>query len=161
MTLLNQPVQLLDGTSSSLGDLLSGGVALVVNVASKCGLTPQYSALQSLHEEYDDLTVLGFPCNQFGGQEPGTEDEIVAFCSASYGTTFPMAAKALVNGRHADPLWESLTATPDAEGKAGEVLWNFEKFLIDRTGQVVARFRPLTDPAGPEVRAAVEKALAS
>ena len=90
-----------------------------------------------------------------------TPDEIQDFCSASYGTTFPMGAKALVNGRKADPLWVQLTAATDAEGKAGEVLWNFEKFLVDRTGQVVARFRPLTDPAGPEVRAAIEKALAS
>jgi glutathione peroxidase len=161
MSVLHEKVQLLDGSECAFGDLLGGGVALVVNVASKCGLTPQYAALQSLHDEFAGLTVVGFPCNQFGGQEPGTEDEIQDFCSASYGTTFPMTSKVAVNGRKAHPLWAQLTTAPDAEGKPGEVLWNFEKFLVDRSGQVVARFRPLTDPAGPEVRAAVEKALAS
>jgi glutathione peroxidase len=161
-SILTEPVQLPDGTTRDLGDLLAGGVGLVVNVASKCGLTPQYAALQALQEEFAGagLTVVGFPCNQFGGQEPGTEDEIQEFCSATYGTTFPMAAKVAVNGRHADPLWAVLTTAEDAAGKAGEVLWNFEKFLVDRTGQVVARFRPLTDPGGPEIRAAVQQALA-
>jgi glutathione peroxidase len=161
-TILNQPVQLLDGRATILGDLLHGGAGLLVNVASKCGLTPQYAALQALHEEYADagLTVVGFPCNQFGGQEPGTEDEIQEFCSATYGASFPMTAKVAVNGRHADPLWATLTTTEDADGTAGEVLWNFEKFLVDRSGQVVARFRPLTDPAGPEIRDAVQRVLA-
>jgi glutathione peroxidase len=161
-SILDEPVQLLDGTERAFGDLLAGGVALVVNVASKCGLTPQYAALQALQEEFADagLTVVGFPCNQFGGQEPGTEDEIQEFCSASYGTTFPMAAKVAVNGRHAHPLWARLTTAEDGDGKAGEVLWNFEKFLVARSGEVVARFRPLADPAGPELRAAVQQALA-
>lgn len=160
-SILEEPVELLNGTECAFGDLLGGGVGLVVNVASKCGLTPQYAALQAIHEEFAGLTVVGFPCNQFGGQEPGTEDEIQEFCSVSYGTTFPMAAKVAVNGRRAHPLWAQLTGARDAEGTAGEVLWNFEKFLVDRSGQIVARFRPLTDPSGPEVRAAVEKALAS
>jgi glutathione peroxidase len=160
---LTEPFHLVDGSERTLADVLKGGVGLVVNVASKCGLTPQYAALQALQEEFGraGLTVVGFPCNQFGGQEPGTEDEIQEFCSLSYGTTFPMASKVEVNGRKAHPLWAQLTSAPDDSGVAGEVLWNFEKFLVDRDGQVVARFRPLVDPAGAEVRAAIEKALAS
>jgi glutathione peroxidase len=161
-SLLTEPVQLLDGTERPLGDVLAGGVGLVVNVASKCGLTPQYAALQALQDEFADegFTVVGFPCNQFGGQEPGTEDEIQEFCSASYGTTFPMAAKVSVNGRQAHPLWAALATAEDDEGMAGEVLWNFEKFVVGRTGRVLARFRPLTDPGGQEIRTAVVRALA-
>ena len=123
-------------------------MALVVNVASRCGLTPQYAGLETLHEEYRDrgFTVLGVPCNQFKGQEPGTAEEIAEFCSATYGVTFPMTEKVDVNGADAHPLYQRLTETPDATGTAGDVLWNFEKFLVDRRG---TRRRPLPpeDPA--------------
>lgn len=157
--LLSLPVQAADGAQTTLGDLLDGRAALVVNVASKCGLTPQYTALQSLHAEYDaaGFTVLAFPCNQFGGQEPGTAEEIQSACSTNYGVTFPVLAKVDVNGPRPAPVWRQLTEVPDSEGRAGEVDWNFEKFVVSATGDVVARFRPLTDPLSDEVRAAVEQ----
>jgi glutathione peroxidase len=159
--LLDLPITTLDGEPSTLGELTGGRAALVVNVASKCGLTPQYGALEALHEEYAGrgFTVVGVPCNQFGGQEPGTSEQIAEFCSATYGVTFPMTAKVEVNGPAAHPLYERLTATPDASGEAGAIQWNFEKFLLSPDGEVVGRFRPQTQPDAPEVRAAIESVL--
>ncbi|MGW0912319.1 glutathione peroxidase [Streptomyces sp. NPDC002784] len=138
-----------------------GQVVLVVNVASKCGLTPQYSGLERLQERYAErgFTVLGVPCNQFLGQEPGSAAEIAEFCSATYGVSFPMTEKVEVNGAGRHPLYERLVGFADAEGHSGDVRWNFEKFLIGRDGQVVARFSPQTEPDAAEVVAAVEKAL--
>ena len=150
----------LAGKSAKLGDY-AGSTVLVVNVASKCGLTPQYAGLQRLHDRFADsgFTVAGFPCNQFGAQEPGTADEITEFCSVNYGVTFPMFAKIDVNGPDQHPLYAELTAVADAEGNAGDVQWNFEKFLLDGEGNIVARFRPMTDPESPEVVAAIEENL--
>jgi glutathione peroxidase len=138
-----------------------GTATLVVNVASRCGLTPQYSALEELHERYADrgFTVLGVPCNQFGGQEPGTAEEIADFCSATYGVTFPMTEKVDVNGAARHPLYDNLVEVPDAEGYTGDIRWNFEKFLIGSDGTVQARFGPRTTPDAPEVVTAVESAL--
>ena len=140
-----------------------GTAVLVVNVASRCGLTPQYTALEQVHERYADrgFSVLGVPCNQFGGQEPGTADEIAEFCSATYGVTFPMTEKVEVNGAGRHPLYQSLTEVADADGYAGDVRWNFEKFLIGPDGVVRARFAPPTSPDAPEVVAAIESALPS
>jgi glutathione peroxidase len=136
-------------------------VLLVVNVASKCGLTPQYTALEALHERLSPrgFAVVGFPCNQFGGQEPGTREEIAEFCSATYGVTFPMFEKVEVNGAGRHPVYDELTAVADADGAAGDVQWNFEKFLIAPDGSVAARFRPRTVPDAPEVLAAIEESL--
>ena len=160
MTLHDARIAALDGGPLDLATL-HGQAVLVVNVASKCGLTPQYTALEELHERYHDrgFTVLGVPCNQFGGQEPGTADEIATFCSATYGVTFPLTEKVDVNGPDRHPLYAELTATPDAEGTAGDVQWNFEKFLVDPAGKVVQRFRPRTEPTAPEVVAAIEATL--
>jgi glutathione peroxidase len=159
--LLQLPVTTLQGEPTTLGALTGGKAALVVNVASRCGLTPQYGALEALHEEFADrgFTVIGVPSNQFKGQEPGTAEEIAEFCSATYGVTFPMTEKVDVNGTGAHPVYQRLTTTPDAEGTAGDVQWNFEKFLLSPDGEVVARFRPTTTPDAPEVRAAVESVL--
>jgi glutathione peroxidase len=159
--LLDLPVATLQGEATTLRHLTGGGAALVVNVASRCGLTPQYTALEALHEEYRGrgFTVVGVPCNQFMGQEPGTAEEIAEFCSATYGVTFPMTEKLEVNGPGAHPLYQELTAVPDLHGDAGEVQWNFEKFLLSGQGEVVARFRPKTLPDAPEVRAAIESVL--
>jgi glutathione peroxidase len=159
--LLDLPLTTLDGRPTTLGALTEGRAALVVNVASKCGLTPQYGQLEALQQEYADrgFTVLGVPCNQFAGQEPGTAEEIGTFCSATYGVTFPMTEKVEVNGDAASPLYRQLTTVPDAAGEAGPVQWNFEKFLIDAQGAVVGRFRPRTEPTDPEVRAAIEAVL--
>jgi glutathione peroxidase len=160
MSISDIPVKSLAGQDSSIGAHL-GKAALVVNVASKCGLTPQYTALEQLQKTYGDrgLTVLGFPCNQFGGQEPGTAEEIEQFCSTSYGVTFPMFEKIEVNGAGRHPVYTELTEAKDAEGEAGDIQWNFEKFLVDGDGEVVARFRPRTEPDAPEVIAAIEKLL--
>ncbi|MFH9587056.1 glutathione peroxidase [Streptomyces luteogriseus] len=140
----------------------AGKAVLVVNVASKCGLTPQYTGLEKLHEQYAGrgFSVLGVPCNQFLGQEPGSADEIAEFCSATYGVTFPMTEKVEVNGEGRHPLYERLTGFADAEGHSGDIRWNFEKFLIGRDGQVVARFSPQTEPDAAEVVAAIEAQLA-
>jgi glutathione peroxidase len=139
-----------------------GNAVLVVNVASRCGLTPQYEGLERLQKRYGDsgFTVLGVPCNQFAGQEPGTPEEIQQFCSATYGTTFPLTEKADVNGQGQSELYRELTATADAEGEAGEVQWNFEKFLISPAGEVVARFRPTVDPEDESITSAIEGLLA-
>jgi glutathione peroxidase len=159
--LLDVPVTTLSGEETTLGALTGGSAALLVNVASRCGLTPQYSQLEALQEELGPrgFTVIGFPCNQFMGQEPGTAEEIAAFCSATYGVTFPMAAKIEVNGPAAHPVFQRLTAVPDASGDAGDVQWNFEKWLLSPDGEVVGRFRPRTQPDAPEVRTAIEAVL--
>ena len=160
MTLYDIPVKTLSGEDSSLG-ALAGKTLLVVNVASKCGLTPQYAALEALHERLADrgFSVVGFPCNQFMGQEPGTAEEIEEFCSTTYGVTFPMFEKIEVNGEGRHPIYDELTAIPDPDGAAGDVQWNFEKFLLGPDGTVLARFRPRTVPDDPEVLAAIEKHL--
>lgn len=154
------PLTTLDGRSTTLAEL-ADGAALVVNVASKCGLTPQYTALEQLAKDYGPrgLTVIGVPCNQFMGQEPGTAEEIQEFCSTTYGVTFPLLAKSDVNGADRHPLFAELTKTPDEAGEAGDVQWNFEKFLIAPGGEVVKRFRPRTTPDDPAVIAAIEDAL--
>ncbi|PWI16215.1 glutathione peroxidase [Streptomyces sp. Act143] len=140
----------------------AGQAVLVVNVASKCGLTPQYSGLESLQKQYADqgFTVLGVPCNQFLGQEPGSAEEIAEFCSATYGVSFPMTEKVEVNGEGRHPLYERLVDFADADGHTGDIRWNFEKFLIGRDGTVVARFSPQTEPESAELVAAVEAQLA-
>ena len=137
---------------------LTGRAVLVVNVASRCGSTPQYAGLQELQEEYGErgFTVLGVPCDQFGGQEPGTEEEIAEYCSATWGTTFPMTGKVEVNGPGRHPLYGALTATPDADGTAGDVAWNFEKFLVAADGTVIARFSPQVEPEDPRLVDAVK-----
>lgn len=162
MSLLQIPIARLDGTEATLGEITGGRPALVVNVASRCGLTPQYTALEALHEEYAGrgFTVVGVPCNQFGGQEPGTSEEIAEFCSATYGVTFPMTEKVEVNGEGRHPAYDALVRVADQEGRAGDVRWNFEKFLLDGTGTVVARFDPTVVPDDPRVTAAVESVLA-
>ena len=160
--LLAQPVTTLHGENTTFAGLTGGRAALVVNVASKCGLTPQYTALEKLQSTYAErgFTVVGFPCNQFGGQEPGSASEIAEFCSATYGVSFPMSAKVEVNGDGRDPIYDVLTAKSDAEGAAGDIQWNFEKFLVGTDGSVLARFRPRTEPDAPEIVAAIEEALA-
>jgi glutathione peroxidase len=161
VTLYDIPVKTLSGQPGSLGDL-SGKTLLVVNVASKCGLTPQYEGLERLHERFRDrgFSVVGFPSNQFGGQEPGTAEEIQEFCSVNYGVSFPMFEKIDVNGPGRHPIYTALTAAPDAAGEAGDVQWNFEKFLVSPDGKVTGRFRPMTDPEAPELLAAIEETLA-
>jgi glutathione peroxidase len=161
VTILDIPVKTLSGQDSSLGAAAPGAALLVVNVASKCGLTPQYTALEKLHEQFAarGLSVVGFPCNQFGGQEPGTSGEIAEFCSATYGVTFPMFEKIEVNGPGRHEIYETLTSAPDADGETGDIQWNFEKFLVRPDGTVAARFRPRTEPDSPEVLAAIEEIL--
>ena len=152
MSLYDIPLKTLHGEPTTLAEH-KGKALLLVNVASKCGLTPQYTGLERLQETYGErgFSVLGFPCNQFGGQEPGTADEIETFCSTTYGVTFPLFEKIDVNGDERHPLYQELTQVPDAEGKAGDITWNFEKFLVSPEGEVVARFRPLVEPEAPEV----------
>ena len=149
-----------DGTPTILTEL-SGGATLVVNVASKCGLTPQYTALEKPAKDYRDrgLTVIGVPCNQFMGQEPGTPDEIQQFCSTTDRVTFPLLAQTDVNGADRHPRYAELTKAADSEGAAGDIQWNFEKFLIAPGGEVVNRFRPRTEPDAPEVVSAIEAVL--
>jgi len=153
-------VPALDGRVLDLAEF-SGRAALVVNVASRCGLTPQYEALQRLHERFEPrgFSVLGVPCNQFGEQEPDGPEEIAAFCSETYAVTFPLTAKLDVNGPYRHPLYQELASTPDADGRSGDVQWNFEKFLVSPEGRVLGRFRPVTEPESPEVLAAIEAAL--
>ena len=161
MSLLQIPIARLDGTDATLGEITAGRPALVVNVASKCGLTPQYTALEALHEEYAGrgFTVVGVPCNQFGGQEPGSSEEIAEFCSATYGVSFPMTEKVEVNGDGRHPVYDALVQVADQAGRTGDVRWNFEKFLLDGSGAVVARFDPTVVPDDPRVTAAVESVL--
>ena len=156
MSLLDLEVQTLHGETTTLGALTAGRTALVVNVASRCGLTPQYEALERLHATRDDLVVIGVPCNQFAGQEPGTAQEIEEFCSATYGVSFPMLAKTDVNGPDRAPLFDALTAVPDADGAVGDVQWNFEKWVLSPAGEPVARFRPRTEPDDPAVVGALD-----
>lgn len=160
MSLKDIPLTTLDGKSTTLAEL-ADGAALVVNVASKCGLTPQYSALEKLAQEYAarGLTVVGVPCNQFMGQEPGSAEEIQTFCSTTYGVTFPLLAKADVNGADRHPLYAELAQATDAAGEAGDIQWNFEKFLLTPGGEVANRFRPRTEPDAPEMIAAIEAVL--
>jgi glutathione peroxidase len=160
VTIFDIPVKTLAGQDSSLGEL-SGKTLLVVNVASKCGLTPQYAALERLHEQFASrgFAVVGFPCNQFGGQEPGTAEEIAEFCSATYGVTFPMFEKIEVNGPGRHPIYDELTAVPDTNGEAGDIQWNFEKFLVRPDGTVAARFRSRITPDSAEVLAVIEASL--
>ncbi|WP_308248586.1 MULTISPECIES: glutathione peroxidase [Nocardia] len=154
-------VQTLTGTDTTLGELAGDRAVLLVNVASKCGLTPQYTGLVELQKTYGErgFTVIGFPCNQFMGQEPGTAEEIQEFCSVTYGVDFPLLAKADVNGEDRHPLYTALVETPAADGSAGDIQWNFEKFLIGRDGTVAGRFRPTVTPDAGEVVAAIEAQL--
>lgn len=168
MSIRNIEVTLLDGTVARFGDL-APGAALVVNVASKCGFTPQYEGLEALHREFESrgLAVIGMPCNQFLRQEPGTAEEIGEFCSVNYGVTFPLLAKGKVNGRGVDPLFKELKRAKDDKGLAGPVLWNFEKFVLragadgyeGRGSQSLVRFRSAVTPEDAALRAAVEAAL--
>src|SRR5580658_5958595 len=147
MALYDIPIHTLQGDDTSLGQY-KGKTLLLVNVASKCGLTPQYEGLERLQKQYGDrgFTVLGFPCNQFMGQEPGTAEEIKEFCSTTYGVTFPLFERIDVNGENRHPIYEQLTGVPDGDGSAGDIQWNFEKFLISPDGQTVRRFRPGVEP---------------
>jgi glutathione peroxidase len=162
MSIYDIPVRALDGGEASLRDF-DGKVLLVVNVASKCGLTPQYAGLEQLHAKFGDrgFAVLGFPCNQFGEQEPGSAAEIETFCSSNYGITFPLFEKADVNGDNRQPLYDVLTQLSDAEGNSGDIRWNFEKFLVDRSGEPVLRFSPLVEPESDELLDAIETLLAA
>ncbi len=160
MSIYTHPIASLSGEPFDL-ESLRGKAVLVVNVASKCGLTPQYTGLEEMQKTYADrgFTVLGVPCNQFGGQEPGSADEISTFCSSTYGVTFPITEKVDVNGQRRHPLYGELTATPDAAGEAGDIQWNFEKFLISPAGEVVGRFRPTVEPNAEELVGAVTSVL--
>ena len=159
MALYDIPLTTLAGEPTSL-EQYRGSAVLIVNVASKCGLTPQYAGLEALHERYAPrgFSVIGFPCNQFAGQEPGGAEEIATFCSTTYGVTFPLMEKVDVNGEARHPLFAELEATPDAEGYAGDVRWNFEKFLVGRDG-AVTRFAPIVVPEDPALVGAIEAAL--
>jgi glutathione peroxidase len=159
MSLLDEPINTLQGEPTTLG-ALGANTVLAVNVASKCGLTPQYTALEQLQSEYADrgFTVVGFPCNQFGAQEPGSADEIQTFCSTTYGVTFPMMEKIDVNGDDRHPIYEALTPVTDAEGHSGDIRWNFEKFLITSDG-TITRFSPMVTPDDPNLVAAIEASL--
>ncbi|WP_144125777.1 glutathione peroxidase [Catellatospora sichuanensis] len=161
MSLYDVTIKTLQGGDADLAQY-RGKAVLVVNVASRCGLTPQYTGLQKLAEAYADqgLVVLGVPCNQFAGQEPGSAEEIAEFCDVNYGVTFPLTEKVDVNGPARHPLYDLLTQTADADGEAGDVKWNFEKFVVDRSGAVVARLRPQVTPESPELVGTVERALA-
>jgi glutathione peroxidase len=159
MSIYDHTLNRLDGTPLDLHDYEDKAL-LIVNVASKCGLTPQYEGLEKLHEQYADagFSVLGVPCNQFGEQEPGSPEEIATFCSTTYGVTFPMAEKVEVNGEGRHPLYAELTSVADAEGRDGDIQWNFEKFLVAPGGQVT-RFGPMVAPEDETLVEAVEAAL--
>jgi glutathione peroxidase len=159
MTIYDIPVKTLSGEESSLAQF-EGETILIVNVASKCGLTPQYEGLEELQKEYSaqGFSVVGFPCNQFAGQEPGTAEEIQTFCSTTYGVTFPLFEKIDVNGENQNPIYAELEQVPDAEGYSGDVRWNFEKFLVAKDG-TISRFAPQVTPEDPALRTAIESAL--
>jgi glutathione peroxidase len=159
MTIYDIPVHTLDGEASSLAPY-AGKTVLVVNVASKCGLTPQYEGLEQLQKTYADrgFSVVGFPCNQFAGQEPGSAEEIQTFCSTTYGVTFPLFEKIDVNGEDQSPIYAELSKTADAEGYSGDIRWNFEKFLIAPDGSV-QRFSPTVTPEDPILVGAIEADL--
>jgi glutathione peroxidase len=161
MSIYDVPIHRLDGSAADLHDYEDKAV-LVVNVASKCGLTPQYTGLEELHERFASrgFTVLGVPCNQFAGQEPGTAEEIATFCSTNYGVTFPLTEKVDVNGESRHPLYQQLVDVPDADdGHTGDIRWNFEKFVLAPGGEIVARFNPAVEPTSDEVVGTVEKVL--
>src|SRR5580700_6246707 len=160
MALYDIPIHTLQGADAKLGDY-AGKTLLLVNVASKCGLTPQYEGLERLQKTYADkgFSVVGFPCNQFMGQEPGTAEEIQQFCSTTYGVSFPLMEKIDVNGEERHPIYAELTETADAEGNAGDITWNFEKFLVSGNGEVIGRFRPQVEPEDPTLVAAIEATL--
>ena len=162
MALHDIPIHTLQGDDAKLGDY-AGKTLLLVNVASKCGLTPQYAGLERLQETYGDkgFSVIGFPCNQFMGQEPGTSEEIAEFCSTTYGVTFPLMEKIDVNGDDRHPIYDELTEKEDAEGKAGDITWNFEKFLVSPAGQIVARYRPQVEPEDPAIVGDIEAQLSA
>jgi glutathione peroxidase len=157
VSIFDAPIHTLDGEPTSLGEQ-KGKALLLVNVASKCGLTPQYEGLERLQKRFGDqgFSVLGFPCNQFLGQEPGSAEEIQTFCSTTYGVSFPLYEKIEVNGDGRHPIYAELTETADAEGKAGDITWNFEKFLVSPGGEIVGRFRPQVEPEAPELVSAIE-----
>jgi glutathione peroxidase len=159
MSIFDTPLKTLQGQDTSLG-AFEGKTLLLVNVASKCGLTPQYTGLEELQKKYADkgFSVIGFPCNQFLGQEPGTAEEIEEFCSTTYGVTFPLMEKIEVNGENQHPLYSELNQVADAEGHSGEIRWNFEKFLVTRDGTVV-RFAPQVEPNDPAIVGAIEADL--
>jgi glutathione peroxidase len=159
-SLYDTPLNTIDGRPTSLAEH-RGKALLLVNVASKCGLTPQYTGLEQLQKTYGErgFTVLGFPCNQFRGQEPGSAEEIQSFCSTTYGVTFPLYEKIDVNGENQHPLYAELTKVADGEGNAGDVQWNFEKFLIAPDGTVAGRIRPRTEPLDQSVVDAIEAQL--
>ncbi len=160
MSIHDLPIHTLRGDETTLGSLGAKAI-LAVNVASKCGLTPQYTGLEQLQKDLSSagLAVVGFPCNQFGGQEPGSAEEIETFCSTTYGVSFPMMEKIEVNGDGRHPIYQELTQAADAEGHTGDIRWNFEKFLIAADG-TVTRFSPMVAPEAPELRAAIDAALA-
>ena len=160
MALTDVTIDRLQGGALDTSEL-AGKAVLVVNVASRCGLTPQYEGLERLQERFAPrgFTVLGVPCNQFANQEPGSADEIATFCSSTYGVTFPMTEKVAVNGPGRHPLYEWLEATADDAGEAGDVQWNFEKFLVAPDGSVARRFRPMVEPEADEVVTAIEAVL--
>ena len=160
MTIFDNKINTLEGSPADLSEF-QGKALLVVNVASKCGLTPQYEGLQKLHDEYGarGFEVLGFPCNQFMGQEPGTAEEIREFCDSSYHVSFPLFEKIDVNGDQQHPIYAELEQTADGDGEAGDVKWNFEKFLVAPDGKVVGRFRPQVTPEDPALVAAIEAQL--
>jgi glutathione peroxidase len=162
MALYDIPIHTLAGDDSSLKDY-AGKTLLLVNVASKCGLTPQYEGLERLQKTYGDrgFSVVGFPCNQFLGQEPGTSEEIQSFCSTTYGVSFPLMEKIDVNGDERHPIYGELTTTADAEGNAGDITWNFEKFLVSGSGEIVGRFRPQVEPEDPAIVDAIEASLSA
>jgi glutathione peroxidase len=160
MSVFTVKIKGLTKGDDALGDV-AGKVVLVVNVASKCGLTPQYTGLEALHKEFASrgFSVLGVPCNQFGAQEPGSAQEITTFCSTNYGVTFPMTEKVEVNGSGRHALYDMLTSTADAEGHTGDIRWNFEKFLVGKNGEIVARFSPMVTPDDVALRSAITTAL--
>jgi len=161
MDLRDIPFSTIDGGMASLADYAEQ-VVMVVNVASRCGLTPQYEKLEALQREYGEsgFAVLGFPCNQFAGQEPGDAEAIKEFCSMTYGVTFPLMEKVKVNGRHRHPLYAELTKVADGRGKAGRVAWNFEKFVVLPDGEIL-RFRPQVQPDDPAIIEAIERGVAA
>ena len=160
MSIFNVKIQGLTGGTDVLGGV-ANKVVLVVNVASKCGLTPQYTGLEALHNEFasQGFSVVGVPCNQFGAQEPGYAEEITTFCSTTYGVTFPLTEKVDVNGSARHALYEKLTPVQDGEGHSGDIRWNFEKFLVGKDGTTVVRFGPMVAPDDAVLRAAITKAL--
>jgi glutathione peroxidase len=162
VSILDTPIARLDGTPATLRQITGGRPALLVNVASQCGLTPQYTGREELQETYADrgFTVVGVPCNQFGGQEPGTSEEIAEFCSATYGVSFPLTEKIDVNGEDRHSIFQELVETPNERGRAGDVEWNFEKFLLAPDGSVAARFNPGVEPRDPRVVEAIESLIA-